>query len=159
MKTALVYYSYEGSTAIAAEALKAAFNADSFEIKTKDNKKRKGFAKYLWGGFQVMAKRKPEILPLSMDVEAYDLIILGTPVWAGSPSAPMQSFIAKTKISGKKVALFCCSLGENKEFFGLFRKLLPGNTIVGEIAFVKSAEKENADLKNQISEWVKKLGA
>ena len=161
MKTAIIYYSFEGNCALVAKAIKDALGADIFEIKTVDKKKRSGFAKYLWGGFQAITKKKPELEPLSVDINAYDLIILGTPVWAASPTPAIVSFLDKTKITGKKLALFCCHGGGKGKLFDKFKALLPSNTIVGEIDFnnpAKPAKAESIPLKTRIDQWVKTLG-
>ena len=157
MKTAVIYYSFEGNCAMVAKIIKEALNADIYEVKTIDKKKRTGFAKYLWGGFQAITHKKPELEPLPIDISTYDLIILGTPVWAASPSPAMYSFLSKTKITGKKIALFCCHAGGKGKIFGKFRALLPGNTIAGEIDFENAASGESAQLKQKIDEWVKSL--
>ena len=158
MKTAVIYYSFEGNCALVAQSIKDALNADIFEIKTTDRKKRTGLAKYLWGGFQTITRKKPELEPLSIDINTYDLIVLGTPVWAASPAPAMFSFLSKTKITGKKIALFCCHAGGKGKVFDKFKTLLPGNTIAGEIDFENAAGEESAALKQKIGEWVKKLG-
>ena len=159
MKTAIIYYSYEGNCALVAETIKAVLGADVFEIKTVEDKKRTGFSKYFWGGRQVVMKKKPPIRPLGADVNAYDLIILGTPVWAGSPAPALVSFLGGTKITGKKVALFCCHDGGKGKALEKFKALLPGNTIAGEIDFKSPARGESDALKQKIGEWVKSLGA
>ena len=158
MKIAVIFYSFEGNCALVAKTIKDALNADIFEIKTKNSKKRTGFVKYAWGGFQVITRRKPELEPLSIDVNAYDLIILGTPVWASSPAPAIVSFLDKTKITGKKIALFCCHGGGKGGVFGKFKVLLPGNTIVGDIDFQNAARGDSAEIKQRIGEWVKSLG-
>jgi len=157
MKTAVIYYSFEGNSALIAETIKVALKADVFEIKTTDTKKRTGFSKYAWGGAQVVMKKKPEIVPLSADVNSYDLIILGTPVWAGSPAPAMVSFLSGTKIAGKKIALFCCHGGGKRQAFDKFKALLPDNTIVGEIEFLNAARQERGALKEKVEAWVKSL--
>ena len=158
MKTAVIYYSYQGNCALVAEAIKGEINAEVFEIKTVDTKKRKGFPLILWGVFQVMTKKKPELQPLSIDIGAFDVIILGTPVWAGAPAPAMVSFINKTEISGKKIALYCCHGGGKGDIFNKFKTLLPGNTFTGEIDFTNPAKEGRAAIKVQIGEWVKTLG-
>ena len=158
MKAAVIYYSYNGNCALVAEAIKGEMNAEVFEIKTVDTKKRKGIFLILWGVFQVKGNKKPEFQPLSIDVNAFDLIILGTPVWAGSPAPAMVSFLSKTEIKGKKVAIFCCHGGGKGSVFDKLKALLPGNTIAGEIDFTNPAKEGRAALKGQIGDWVKTLG-
>jgi len=160
MKTAIIYYSYEGNTALAAKTIASAIKKpDVFEIKTVDQKKRTGFGKYLWGGGQVIRHVKPALKPLSVDVNTYDLVILGTPVWAGSPAPALVSFLAEKKISGKKIALFCCHRGGKRNVFIKLKKLLPGNTIIGEIDFIDPAHGSSEELGQKIGEWVKAIGA
>ena len=159
MKAAVIYYSYEGNSVLVADALRDALGADVFRIKTVDKKKRTGLAKYAWGGGQAVMGKKPAIEPLSVDINAYDLIILGMPVWAGSPAPPIVSFLSGNKITGKKIALFCCYSGGKGKAFEKLKALLPGNTIVSEIDIKDPAKMDSAELKQKISEWVKTLGA
>ena len=158
MKTAVIYYSFEGNTALVAETIKAAIGADVFEIKTVDTKKRTGFTKYLWGGRQALMREKPELMPLKVDINAYDLIILGTPVWAGSPAPAMFSFLSGTPVSGKKIALFCCHGGGKGKVFDKLKAMAPGNTIVAEIDIMNPAKEGRAALKQKIEEWVRTIG-
>ena len=153
MKTAIIYYSFEGNSAYIADIIKSALEADAFEIKTSDTKKRKGFAKYFWGGMQAVTRKKPELQPLSVDVDAYDLIILGTPVWAGSPAPAFASFLSGTRISGKKIALFCCHAGGKGKIFEKMKDLLFGNAFAGEMDFVNPSKGNPADLRKKITEW------
>ena len=156
MKTAVIYYSFSGNSTMVAETIKGALGAEVFEIKTVDNKKRSNFAMLFLGGGQVLFNKKPAILPLSVDISAYDLIILGTPVWAWSPAPALLTFLSEKKINGKKIALFCCHGGGKGKVFEKLKALLPGNSFVGEIDFEEPASKmDGAALKQKISEWVK----
>jgi len=157
MKTAVIYYSYNGSSAQVAEILKAELNADIFRIETLDSKKRKGFFLIFWGGGQVVKGKKPPLKPLSVDISAYDLVILGTPVWASSPAPAIVSFLSANSITGKKIALFCCHAGGMGEALDKLKALLGGNTVIGEIDFRNVAKMDKAELKQKISEWVKTL--
>ena len=167
MKTAIIYYSYEGSCALVAKTIKDTIEAQEgrgsppglFEIKTVDNKKRTGFAKYFWGGSQVVFHKKPALQPLSVDMNAYDLVVLGTPVWAGSPAPALVSFLDNVKINGKRIALFCSHRGGKGKALDKLKALLPGNTIVSEIDFVYAARMDPSELKQKIGEWVKTIGA
>jgi flavodoxin len=157
MKTAIIYYSYEGNGVLVAEILKAELNADIFRIETLDSKKRKGFFLIAWGGSQVFLGKKPPLKPLSVDVSAYDLVIFGTPVWAASPAPAIASFLSKNSFTGKKIALFCCHGGGMGEASTKLKALLSGNTVIGEIDFKYPARMDSAELKQKISEWVKTL--
>jgi flavodoxin len=156
-KTAVIYYSFDGNCALVAEAVKNRLNADVFTIKTADEKKRTGLAKYIWGGRQVVQHAKPELKPLNVDIDAYDLIILGAPVWAGSPAPAMVSFLSQTRFSGKKTAVFCCHAGGRGKALDKFKALLQGNTIAGEIDFNNPARGNTDELRKKIDAWVTTL--
>jgi flavodoxin len=159
MKTLIVYYSYDGNCALAAETLKELLNADVLEIKTVDEKKRGGLAKYLWGGRQVFSRGKPDLKPYAFDAGPWDLIILGTPVWAGSPSPAMASFLDKTRISGKRIALFVCHGGGMGKALEKFKALLPLNSIAGEIDLVNPLKQDKRKLREKLEAWVKEFAS
>jgi flavodoxin len=157
LKTAVVYYSFDGNCALVAEALKNRLNADVFAIKTADEKKRTGLGKYIWGGRQVFQHAKPELKPLSVNIDAYDLIILGAPVWAGSPAPAMASFLSRTPLNGRKIAVFCCHAGGKGKALDKFKALLAGNTIAGEIDFNNPARGNTEALRKKIDAWIASL--
>jgi flavodoxin len=162
MKTLIVYYSYEGNSALVVEELKKAVGAapsvcDVLELKTEDDTWRTGLSKYFWGGKQVFSHKNPQLKPYTVTIEEYDLIILGAPVWAGTPAPALQSFIAETKISGKKLGLFCCHAGGKGKALDKLKALLPGNTIAAEIDFINPAKQDRTAVVKRIEEWVRTL--
>ena len=157
MKTLVVYYSYDGNSALIAEHLKSALGAEILELKTVDEKRRRGISLIFWGGFQAVKGKKAPLKPYSVKPEDYDLIILGTPVWAGSPAPALNTFIAETDLKGRKVALFCTHGGGMRKFFDVLNSRLPGSTIVGETDF-REAKKIPPDvLKQRVQDWAGKI--
>jgi flavodoxin len=160
MKRAVVYYSYDGSSVLVAEALKGPLEADVFRIEAQDEKRRTGLAKYVWGGRQVFAQAKPALKPLALEPESCDLIVIGGPVWAGSPAPALVSWLDGARLKGKKIALFVCHRGGKGRAGEKLRALLEGNTIVGEVDFINPRKlMENGELERRISDWVKTLKA
>ena len=158
MKKAVIFYSFDGNSSLISEIIKTSIDADVFEIKTVDTKKRKGLMKFLWGGYQVLAKKKPELKPLSFDANTYDFLVLGTPVWAGAPAPALVSFLSSNIIKGKKLALFCCHGGGMGKTLDKMKALLPGNTIVSELDFKEPRSEKRLELASKITEWVKSFG-
>jgi len=156
MKTAVVFYSYDGNCTFAAEQIAASLKADLVQIQTVDQKKRRGFFKMLWGGWQIVSGKLPPIKPVNFDAATFDLIILGTPVWASSPTPAIKTFLSQTKLSGKKIALFMCHAGGMKDAMDTLKAMLKDNTIVSQIDF-NSPLKDKEKTKQQIEEWVKTL--
>ena len=136
MRSLVVYYSLEGNTRFVAGVLAQAVGADILELKVLACAPR-GFKKYFWGGRQVMAKEKPALAPLDRDPAAYDLIWIGTPVWAFSFSPAVRTFVSQTPLKDKKIALFCCSGGGPGPTLSRMAKELVGNVVVGQKHFVE----------------------
>ncbi|MDR2068625.1 MAG: flavodoxin [Spirochaetaceae bacterium] len=157
MKTAVIYYSYEGNCALIAELIKNALGADLIELRTADDKKRRGFSKYFWGGKQVIMKETPSLKPYTVDPEAYDLIIIGTPVWAASPAPALNTFLGEQRIRSKKIALFCCHGGGKGKVFDKIKNKLSGNTFAGEIDFINPLKQRREGVIGKLNAWLKGL--
>jgi flavodoxin len=160
MKTAVLYYSYDGNSLLVAEALKGHLRADLFRIETRDEKRRSGLAKYVWGGRQVFSHAKPALKPLALKPEDYDLIVVGGPVWAGSPAPALVSWLDAAKLKGKRIAFFLCHRGGKGRATEKLRALLEGNTLAGEIDFAGPRKMAaNGELALRIGDWARALKA
>ena len=155
MRALVVFYSLEGNTKFISETINEELNGDIVEIKPLKQIPTGGFRKDLWGGKQVMFKDKPDIEPISADLSKYDLIVLGTPVWASRFASVFNTFLEKHKIENKKIALFCCHGGgkEGKTFVD-FKEKLKGNDFVGEIAFEDPLKKDKEDSLLKAKQWI-----
>jgi len=156
MKTALVIYSLDGNCAYAADIIKSNLNADLIRIQTKDEKKRGKAARFFWAGGMMFSKRNPPVKEYQFDPSVYDLIIIGVPVWAGSPAAPVKTFLSQTPITGKKTAVFVCHAGGKGKSLDILKSYLKGNIIIGEADFLNPA-KNNEEINKNISDWANKL--
>jgi flavodoxin len=105
MKTLIVYYSRTGTTKKAAEAIAKTLKAGIEEI--VDMKKRSGWQNYLSSGRDALRKKLTEIRPIKNNPKNYDMIILGTPIWAGRMAPAVRTYISQNKKAFKRVAFFC----------------------------------------------------
>lgn len=139
MKTLVAYYSLSGNTKYIAEAIAGQLSADLFEIKPEKELPAEGFKKFFFGGMSAIFGSHPKLKNGSIDLSAYQNILLGTPIWAGTCSAPVNSFIKQNKFSNKKIALFACHASEEpdsaKKGFEKLKKELAGNQFAGEQDF------------------------
>ena len=105
MKILLVYYSRTGTTGKVAKAIGDKIDCELEEL--IDTVKRKGFFGFMRSGFQAFKKKQTLLKPLKHDPSEYDLVVIGTPVWAGVMSTPVRTFLHDHKGRFEKVALFC----------------------------------------------------
>ncbi len=132
----VVYYSFEGSTRLIAQTIAQALDADLLECKPIKDIRSKGFMKYVWGGRQVVFKKRPQLESFETNPNDYDLIIIGTPVWAFNYAPAIRSFISKANLTKKNIGVFCCHEGAIGKTFENLKKILIGNTIIGEMDFL-----------------------
>ena len=119
MKILIAYYSKTGHTKRVAidlvkklKAIPAGRQADIDEI--VDLKKRNGIWGFIKSGLDGMKGRLTEIKSQKKP-NNYDLVLLGTPIWAGSISPAIKTYIVKNKNSFKKFGFFMTSGGSNLE--------------------------------------------
>ena len=105
-KILVVYYSLTGNTKLLAETIAGATNADLLGVKPVKELNPEGGMKYAWGGIQAIMGSKPKLEPFENNPQDYDMLFIGTPIWAWRHSPPINAFIKNQDLSGKKVALF-----------------------------------------------------
>jgi len=108
MKTLVAYYSRTGVTRKAAQAIAEKLEADVEEI--IDRKKRAGVLGFLSGGWDAFRRKTLPIEPTQHDPAEYDLVIVGTPVWANTATPAVRSYL-KEHAGGIFRAAFFCTLG------------------------------------------------
>ena len=113
--TLIVYYSLEGNIAFVADALAKQLGAEVYRLETVKEYPKKGLLKFLHGGRDASLGFKPELKGTLPDLSGYEQVIVGTPVWAGKPSAPLAAFLDKVDFTGKKVSAFASSAGGSAE--------------------------------------------
>lgn len=104
MKTLIVYYSRTGLTKKVALKLGAELSADTEEI--IDKKDRSGALGYMLSGREALKKTLAEIEAPKINSGDYDLVIIGTPVWAYSMSSAVRTYLTEQSGRLKSVAFF-----------------------------------------------------
>ena len=113
MRALIVFYSRTGATKKLAKVLGGVINfCDTEELVCSEMKT--GLVGYLKAGYQTFKKLKPEIEPIKHSPEQYDIVIVGTPVWIGTMSSPVRSYLSRYKDKFKNIAFFC-TCGEKQD--------------------------------------------
>ena len=94
-KTLVVYFSRMSYTKKIAYTRADKENAEIVELKT--NERTEGHLGFWWCGRFGMHKWPMETLPLTVDLNKYEKIIIVTPIWVFRMCAPIRDFVAKNK--------------------------------------------------------------
>ena len=103
-KILVVYYSRSGNTEIMARELAKGLDADIAHIEEKSytldfegwNNARK----------HASSHEETEISPTSIDLQQYELILVGSPIWLFRPAPPLWTFVRNNSFTDKKLVLF-----------------------------------------------------
>lgn len=157
IKKLVVYYSLEGNTKFIAESIADEIKADIFKLEPVKDIENSGFVKYLLGGSQVMFKKTPQLKTITQDIEDYDIIFIGTPVWAWNFSPPIRTFLSDVKISKKQIALFCCCQGQAGKTFQNMKRFLNNNEILGEKVFIEPLRNDKIQEETKAKAWAREI--
>jgi flavodoxin len=116
MKKIIFFYSRTGTTKKVAKAIAEKIDAEVEEI--RDTVDRSGAIGYVKSGRDAMKKRLTKLEPLEKNPAAYDLVIVGTPIWGWNMSVPVRTFVTENKDGITKAAFFCTmgGSGDQKAF-------------------------------------------
>jgi len=106
-KVLVLYYSQTGATATVANEIKSALNADIEEVICEDPYD---------GDFGATIERSqkerengelPVLQPITVDIQTYDVIFLGYPIWFGTYALPIAALLKEENFDGKVIVPFC----------------------------------------------------
>ena len=136
LKGLVVFYSLEGNTKFIAAKMAQAFGSDILELKPEKEINAEGSMRFFWGGGQVIMKETPKLKEYKISPKDYDLIIIGTPVWAFNFTPPIRTFLKEKKITGKKLILFCTHAGAKGKTLENLSAVLADNELIGAADFL-----------------------
>ncbi len=155
MKTLVVYYSRDGATRKVAEELKTQLSADIEEV--TEPKGRGGPLGWIRSGKEASDGAIVPINPPKADPSTYDIIIIGTPVWAWNVSSPVRSYLSMMKGRLPRVAFFCTMGSKSGETFKVMEGLA-GKTPVATTE-IRTGDVKSSEFKETTKTFVDKIKA
>ncbi len=105
MKAIILYYSRSGNTEKLARQIQNDLNCDILKIVPEE-----AYGNYIESCFRVMKERSKKEIPAFVteipDLEKYDVVFLGYPIWAQDVPVFVAEFIRKCNIKGKVIIPF-----------------------------------------------------
>lgn len=165
MKSLILYYSRTGNTANVARVLNKNTKSDIEEI--RDRTDRSGILGYLRSGKDALFGKEADVEGLKYEINDYNSIFIGGPVWALRPATPISTMIKRLDLKNKNVILFVTCGGNHGKALDMMTNLVVkngGNVIhsfviktskVDSSLVVQSAEDEIAKLKEIVKKKAK----
>ena len=143
MNNLFIYYSFTGSGDVVAENLKD----KGFEIRKVIRKKKMPksfFFGVLHGGFLAGTNHKDKLVDYDNNVDGYENIYIGSPIWNGRFSSPINTVLATTDLSNKNVTfILYAGSGTGPKAVKRIEKNYPN----GKIILLKEPKKYPEELK------------
>ena len=144
MKKLFVYYSYTGSGEVVANYLKETLFIDVREVKRLKKMPKSFFGGMMTGGFLASIKHKDKLVDFDNNIDEYEEIIIGSPIWNGRVSSPINTVIDLLDLREKKVTfIFYAGSGEGKPALKRINKDFPGANVI----FLKEPKKYPQELE------------
>lgn len=106
-KILVLYYSQTGATKAVAEELQKQLDADIEEIEVEEPYSGDFDATIERCKKEMEAGTTPKVKPVKAELDKYDIIFLGYPVWFGTYARPIAGLVQKETFKGKKIVTFC----------------------------------------------------
>ncbi len=111
-KILISYFSASGTTKRVAEKVATAVNGDLFEIEPKEkytDKDLDWMNKQSRSSIEMKENIKPEIVNKVSNLDEYDTICLGFPIWWYKEPTIIDKFLEENNMEGKKIYVFVTS--------------------------------------------------
>jgi flavodoxin len=144
MKNCIIFHSYTGITRGVAEKVQATCGGDMVEVKPRQNYNK--LTAYTIGCLRARNEEAEPVEPESIDVSAYDLLVIGSPVWAFRPTPATNGAINALKnCDGKMAILYATCGGQAGDTIATMKKALEkkGVNVVGMFVFDRKDLKEH----------------
>lgn len=156
-KILIAYYSLSGNTKAVAEQIHAKFGGDLFEIKTltpyPGNEQEA--IEIIQG--QRAANIKPELSGKVANINEYDIIFIGTPIWFGTASLPVFSFVESHDFAGKTIIPFyTCGRGDQGTYVRDIQAICEGATFLESFGNTRP-EREAGTHTAKIEQYLEQL--
>lgn len=160
MKKLVVFYSYTGHTKMIAESIQKKLNCDILEIKP---------TKPYSTDYQTVvdeeqnnssAGKTPDIQKIDKNLNDYDEIIIGTPVWWYTIAPVIRTFLTQNDLSNKTIKPFATNAGWLGHTFQEIQKLCPDSRVDKGMNIVFTEDHHVSQLvtsPDEIDEWIEKL--
>jgi hypothetical protein len=108
MKKLFIYYSLTGNGDIISDYLKEK-NIEIRKVITREPLPKGKIMRILAGGFLAGINHCDKLDNFNCDIREYDDIIIGTPIWNGRPSCPINTVLKSIDLTNKNITFILYS--------------------------------------------------
>lgn len=144
MKKLFIYYSLTGNGDLVAEYLKEK-EYDIRKIETKEPLPKNYVLRILTGGYKAMINYKDKLIDFDVNIDEYDKIVIGSPVWNARLSSPINTVLKLLDLKDKKVK-FVLYAGSGQA--PKAKEYIEKNYLQANVVILKEPLKNKEELEN-----------
>ena len=149
----VLYYSKTGNTRELARYIQKTTNADIAEISPVTPYPSDYNETVRLSRLELLTGRRNPIQPLNVQLQQYDSIFLGTPLWWGTLAIPVLQFLTQHSLEGKRVLPFSTNAGGNRDkIFDDLLLLCPKSDVRSPLA-LRAGDLKNA--QSEVNAWLR----
>ena len=130
MKKIFIYYSFTGNGDVVSHYLKDK-GIDIRKVTPKKPLPQNRILSILTGGFLAGINHKDELINFDSNISKYDEVIIGSPIWNGRLSCPINTVLDKIDLHNKKISFILYSgSGDAPKTSKMLKEKYPNSTII-----------------------------
>lgn len=157
LKIITLYYTHNGITGLLAEAIREEVGGDLLKIELSEVGNAESSMIYAWQNEMIFVTENSLIRQDKIQLDDYDLIFIGTPVWAAQISPQIEALINSVDFTNKKIAVFITHEGLKGSIEDKFREKLVNSKIVGIKDFLISSNVDRKLIAFRLKEWSREI--
>ncbi len=151
--TLVLYYSKTGHTEELARYIQKKTNADMAQISPVTPYPSDYDETVRISRLELLTGRRNPVQPLSVRLQQYDSIFLGTPLWWGTLAVPVLQLLTQHPLEGKRVLPFSTNAGGNRDkIFDDLLLLCPKADVHAPLA-LRAGELQRA--QGKVDAWIR----
>ncbi len=165
-KTLVVYYSYTNNVEKVVTELRSQIECDVVEIEPAEKGLDYAANNYAIGSALISAIRNnpdeaasyPAIDSVDVNLDEYDTVIIGAPLWWSQMAAPLQTYLFQngSKMAGKKIGLIVSSHSSGiSSVVADAKRLIPEGEFLEPSLWIRSSE--TSTCRSLISKWLEDI--
>lgn len=157
VKTLIVFFSWGGNTRAVAGQIHDLIGGDMVEVETVVPYPDTYEEVTKIAPTELANDFRPELKSKVDNMDEYDILIVGTPIWGSHLAPAMKSFLASYDLSGKTIAPFCTHGGSGTaQSVNDIRSVCPDDiTILESLAIYGN---QAASSRNDVERWLNRIG-
>lgn len=153
----ILYYSRNGITGLLANSIMEEVGGDLFNVKLVDKMKEDSAKIYAWQDELIMVTTTEVKDEEKIELDDYDLVFIGSPIWAADITPQIDALINNVDFSGKKIAFFYVHEGLKGSVENKIKEKLATSEVLDMKEFIFSDSLDKKLLALKAREWSRKI--